>query len=250
MKSASQLLVFDIALNGYRLFYRKALKSHQDYAERIGATYINVSRPYFSLLGVECCWLKLCLIKAAIERGYDQVLFLDADAVVQTTCPDIRQCLSSDEAIYMAKGYTGRYNSGVILVQQHQQTLPFLNRILSSRFQSIPDSDSVGWGENGHIIHHAKGVDFIGTLGIEWNNTYDATCDDYIRHFNFGPMRQKVWQNLGHKMLSRSSQAMHKVMKIGLQGRYASWQQSLLLHEAQKIVAWYDGFKQMPAALR
>lgn len=250
MPHRSRFLVFDIALNGYHFFYRKQLKSHARYAERIGAAYVNVSRPYFSLLGVECCWLKLCLLKAAIERGYEHVLFLDADAYVQPSCPDIRDVTAPNNAFYMAKGYTGRFNSGVVLAQQHKATLPFLNQLLASRFQAIPLRDSVGWGENGHIIHFAKNTDFIGTLAVEWNNTYDATCNDYIRHFNFGPMRQKAWQNWGHKVLSRTSQAMHKMMKVSLQDGYVNWQQSLLNKEANKIVAWYDGFTQMPASLR
>lgn len=238
----STFLIFDVALNGYQKLYQTHLASHQRYAERVGATYISVTKPYLSLLGVECCWLKLCLMLHALKSGYEHVLFLDADAHVNEHCPDIRETLTTDACLYMANGYSKRFNSGVMLTQNCHEIQRFLAQAIATRQQPIPLEDSVGWGENGHLIHLAKQVDFIATLDHKWNNTYDNQYQDYIRHFNYGPMRQKMGKNVVHKILAATSRTVNKLFKQALADDYTQWQQQLLQHETQAVLAHYPNF--------
>lgn len=237
---AGSFLILSIALNGYQMLYRKHLISQENYARQLGATYLKVTRPLISKLGVECCWLKLCLLKEALLQGYETVLFLDADSLIMPNSPDIRHSLVQEKYLYMAKGYTNRYNSGVMLIQNHPDVIEFLERIIDNRFQPIPEEDSVGWGENGHIIHFAKDQSFITTLDHRWNNTYDACCQDYIRHFNFGPMRKSLCRNLLHKMLSLTSRQLNRLTRIINGKYYQTWQQQLLLRETQWITQHYS----------
>lgn len=206
-KSAKSMLVFSIALNGYQWLYRHHLASHARYAKRLGAHYVLVDRPIFTRMGTECCWLKLLLLKQALLKGYDSVLFLDADALVWDTAPDIRQNYRPDHHIYMAKGKTQRFNSGVMLLRNHHQSLAFINDILCRRHQPVPSDCDVGWGENGHVIQVAKQFSCVGELGLIWNNTWQPKLQDHIRHFNFGIMRnqqsQGRWLNFTHWCLAR-----------------------------------------------
>ena len=68
-------LIFSIALNGYQWLYRKNLANHAAYAKSIGANYLKVTRPLISRLGVECCWLKLCLLKEALLQDMKPCYF-------------------------------------------------------------------------------------------------------------------------------------------------------------------------------
>jgi lipopolysaccharide biosynthesis glycosyltransferase len=84
-----------------------------------GYEYLVITRPYFTALGVECCWLKLTLLLEALNAGYDTVLFVDADAYINTTAHELERLLEPDKYLYLAKSYSGRFNSGVILVNNH-----------------------------------------------------------------------------------------------------------------------------------
>lgn len=218
----SKLLILSVALNGYQLLYSKELKSHKRYAQRIGANYLCVQRPFISRLGVECCWLKIHLMLEALTNGYDAVLFLDADTLVREHCPDIRSEIQPEHFIYLAHGYTNRFNSGVILMTKNANSIRFLIELVKNRHKPVAEENSVGWGENGHIIELAKNWQGIKRLHHRWNNTFDESCSDYILHKNHGPLRANGLLRLIHKLLSRLSKA-----NVKLQNLFANHEQQI-----------------------
>ena len=197
----SKTLVLSIALNGYQWMYKKELDTHKKYAQKQGYSHQAVTRPYVSALGVECCWLKLTLMRTALLSGYDTVLFLDADTVVNASCPALSSVLENEKHIYMAKGYSKRFNSGVLIAQNNELTTSWISRVIDSRFNTVQKENDVGWGENGHVIELSKDVNFIKELDQKWNNTFDHHLDDYIRHSNCGPMRTGFLHNIFHKIV-------------------------------------------------
>ena len=208
------VLVFSIALNGYQWLYKDCIASHKRYAHRHGYTYQVVTRPYATSIGVECCWLKLTLMIEALDNGYDSVLFVDADAYIQTHAPKLSSVLLPDKYVYMAKSYSSRFNSGVILINNHSKARRLLKTIITARHQPILAENDVGWGENGHIIEYTKHCQFVSTLNRSWNNTYDPELNDYIRHFSFGPLRTNLWLNLSHKALARLTRLFSKFQAL------------------------------------
>jgi hypothetical protein len=206
----NNVLVFSIALNGYQWLYKDCIASHKRYAYRHNYTYQVVTRPYATSIGVECCWLKLTLIVEALESGYDNVLFVDADAFIQTHTPKVNSVLLPEKYLYLAKSYSGRYNSGVILIKNHSKVRRLFKTIITARHKPILAENDVGWGENGHIIQYTKDCKFVSTLNRSWNNTYDLELNDYIRHFSFGPLRTNLWLNLSHKALARLTKLFSK----------------------------------------
>jgi len=181
-------LVFSVALNGYQWRYRSLLDSHRRYAERNNYKYIAVTRPGLSILGMEIAWLKIRLIIEALHSGYDLILFLDADTLVTDHAPPLTTPLQSGKDIYAAKGFSGRFNSGVLLINQSPYAKQFFNDILAMATQPIPEEDDVGWGENGYLIHLAKHNSRFGELDIRWNNNKLKVLNDYIRHYSYGPL--------------------------------------------------------------
>ncbi|MFB0982303.1 MAG: putative nucleotide-diphospho-sugar transferase [Alteromonadaceae bacterium] len=194
-------LVLSIALNGYQWMYRKELGTHKKYAQKQGYNHQAVTRPYISALGVECCWLKLTLMRTALLSGYDTVIFLDADTVVNADCPALSSVLENDKHIYMAKGYSQRFNSGVLIAKNNEHAISWITRVLDFRLSKVQKENDVGWGENGHIIELSKGISFIKELDQKWNNTFDNHLEDYIRHSNCGPMRTDFLHNFFHKSI-------------------------------------------------
>ena len=238
----NKTLVFSIALNGYQLMYQKELSSHERYAKSHGYDYQNVTRPSFSALGVECCWLKLTLMRSALVGGYDTVMFIDADATVKDNCPALESVFIEHKLLYMAKGYSKRFNSGVLIARNSPQITEWLTRVINSRMQPIMDKNSVGWGENGHIIELSNDCDFIGEIDQRWNNTYDYQLNDFIQHKNCGPLRKGLLDNFLHKIIFCLS---YRVLKFinnfsFLQERLTP--ENVLENETSKIIKLYPYF--------
>ncbi|MFT5277492.1 MAG: hypothetical protein ACI97K_002634 [Glaciecola sp.] len=238
------LLIFSIALNGYQYLYRDCVESHRTYAKKHDYCYQVVSRPFITELGSECCWLKLTLSLSAFNAGYQKVLFVDADAFINQDAPAIENIIQAGKHVYLAKSYTGRFNSGVIFMLNHQETITWLQKILASRMTSVSNADSVGWGENGHIIKHSKNRTFIETIDSRWNNTYDPDLDDYIRHFCYGPLRQNRLLSFCHRIISKITRGITKSKCIANKYKLYTQQKDPLKTLTDLVLEHYPRFKQ------
>ncbi len=184
--SEDKVLVFSIAMNGYRWAWRSCIRSHRKYAERWSFDYGCVDLPW-TVSPAEAAWLKVSLIIRALESGYyPWVLLLDADALVRPHCPDFRCVATPGRDVYMAHGHSGRVNSGVIMIRLSEKSLRFFREIVSDCEGMVPSEDAAPY-ENGHVIKHGKANPLVGLIERRWNNTADPNLDDYIRHFT-GPM--------------------------------------------------------------
>jgi hypothetical protein len=240
------ILVFSIALNGYQWRYRKYLASHLRYAEKFNYHYQVVTRPTFSSLGTECCWLKLTLMQAALETGYQYVVFLDADAFVQTSCPEITTITRNDKYLYMAKGYSNRFNSGVMIVKNHRKLRQWLTLLIANQNKAVRIENDVGWGENGHVIEFSHNCDFVQELPQAWNNTYSTALADFIRHQNCGPLRSNFFDNLFHKILfslaSRATSLAKRLTTVFKANPQEKSPQAMLANETARVLAHYPCF--------
>lgn len=235
----NKTLILSIALNGYQWMYKKELTSHKKYATKHGYNYQAVTRPYVTELGVECCWLKLTLMQDALLSGYDNVLFLDADTLVSANCPALSTIFEEGKYIYMAKGYSGRFNSGVILAKNNRKTLNWLRQVIASQGQPVRIENDVGWGENGHVIEFSKDVPFISELDKKWNNTFDYALNDYIRHSNCGPMRTSFIVKAFHRLVFFiSARIITRLTKKSIPSQVKRTNE-LLISETKKIISLY-----------
>lgn len=242
LKRQSETLVFSIALNGYQWLYPEHLESHRTYAYTHNYDHVLITKPVISKLGMECCWLKLILLKGALQNGYQNVMFVDADAHINQTCPTLNSIYCSNKYLYMAYGYTERFNSGVMIARHSNELIIWLENVIRCRYQDIPTIDSTGWGENGHIIHFSKHVNFIKQLHHRWNNTFDHELSDHIRHFSDGPMRSCKLKMIAHYVLRRVSNLIAtycRAKKI----KQSDYTNDILLDEAAQIMKIYPLFK-------
>ena len=178
-------LVFCVALNGYNQIYRQCIDSHKNYAKQHGYQYVLIDHPNDSITAT--VWLKIPLLIQALNKGYDWVAFIDADCHINPHTPPLQSLEKKDKSLYMAKGFSGNINSGVIIAKQCVQVRTLLQQIFDNCNRSLPEAD---WGENGHVIHYAQNWAGLSILDRHWNNNAEPDLQDYIRHYSAGgPMR-------------------------------------------------------------
>lgn len=238
----NKTLVFSIALNGYQWLYQKELATHKHYAKRYNYDYQAVTRPSFSVLGVECCWLKLTLMRTALLSGYESVMFIDADAVVKKNCPPLETLYDESKYLYMAKGYSNRFNSGILIALNNPKVINWLQKVIDKRMQHVLDENSVGWGENGHIIELSHNCPFICEIDQRWNNTFNLELTDFIQHKNCGPLRTSWLYNFIHRMIFFLSNRVLKFINAFDFFKKRLISDDVLGNETAKIILIYPNF--------
>jgi len=105
--------------------------------------------------------------------------------------------------IYAAKGFSGRFNSGVLFIRNTDLSKQFFNTMLEIATHPLPQQDDVGWGENGHFIHLAKSTPLCAELDSRWNNNFQKDLDDHVRHYSRGPLYDEFRPPLANMLLER-----------------------------------------------
>lgn len=206
MGAGMKPIVFSMAFNGYGHVYAPIRKTQEAYAERNGYDYVYVERPGVTPMLRECAWLKVPLIAEILGSGRPWALFLDADAEVKEKAPPVETILEPDHTLYMAEGFSGRLNSGVILARQSPEVIDFLEKITALALEPLPADDDVHWGENGHFIYYGKSFDGLKVIPWLWNNNRDPEAEDYIRHYSGGPMHPYFKPSLRGLLAKKTAQ--------------------------------------------
>jgi hypothetical protein len=194
-------LIYTVALNGYDAAYRNCINSQRKYAARLGVDFVSVVRPKLVSDPAFSAWLKVPIMLDALKSGYSEVAYIDADCMVRKTAPDFRTLVREAPAsTLMANGMSGRLNSGVMLARSDASSISFFEKVMDSLAIAIPAEDRANLKfENGNIIYSARGDASVGVMDQAWNNTFDPTLDDHIRHFT-GPLRAEYRRSLSAKI--------------------------------------------------
>lgn len=189
-QKSSRVLVFCVALNFYDIVYDRNIASQRRYANRYGYAYEVVRRPLFATTR-ESVWLKVPLIRLALSAGWDWVLFVDADCEIRPTAPRVETLADGQGSIFLAPGFSGNVNSGVIASRNTPEAAQFFDRVFQAADRKVPEAD---WGENGHIIHFAKCCPAIKMIDRRWNNNSDTQMADFIRHYSAGGAMRPLYR--------------------------------------------------------
>jgi hypothetical protein len=130
---------------------------------------------------------------AQLAAGFDFLAYIDADCRISSQAPDFTSLFeSASRDVLMARGRSGRLNSGVILVRNTASAVTFFDQVLASVTSAITEQDRAGLKyENGNMVHVAARTEAVGELPPEWNNTYQPDLADHIRHYT-GPLRDEL----------------------------------------------------------
>ena len=183
-----------IATHGFQYLWLNCIESHQRYADRYGYDYDLITTNDHPELTPHWSKVKVCI--ALLREGRD-VLLIDSDAYIRPTTPRFTDLLDREKGcdIFIAKGWSGRPNSGVVFLRAGADSMGvrFLEECLANRHKVLPEEDRVtDYGENGHFIHFLKQDPFqpkTFILDERWNRIkLRATSGDFIIHYT-GPMR-------------------------------------------------------------
>jgi len=197
----TKVLMFSLGLNHYQQMYQRCINSHRHYAKTQGYDYqlFNSNRQASITASA---WVKIPLILAALNQGYDRVFYIDADCEIKVDTPAIESLIVPGKLLYMSQGFSGHINSGVMIVHNDERVKALFERILASCNQDVPSSD---WGENGHMIHFAEHWAHLQLLDSRWNNNAQPALPDYIRHFSAGgpmrPLYQPNWSERSFRLM-------------------------------------------------
>ncbi len=163
-------------------------------------------------------WSKIALVRELLER-YDEVLWVDADAIFLDISKDIAELVRPDKDLYLVEHVFEQddswrsANTGVFLVRSTRWARRFLDRVWASE-QYIDHP----WWENAAVLdllgyelppdlmppRKVRETDFdahVELIGLEWNSTAGASLVDRprIRHHGraeISELRQRLLEDL------------------------------------------------------
>jgi hypothetical protein len=195
------VFMFSIALEGYEKTFSPCIESQKRYCSDKKYDYILINDSPRKMKPKEAAWIKIPLIIAALNKGYQWVAFIDSDCEIRNFTPALTTVMAdadADKSIFMAKGKSGRLNSGVMFIRNAPSARQFFETILNNADITVPAEDKTAF-ENGHIIHFGKNNPAIQVLDHDqWNNNSAMNADSYIQHYSSGILRD--WFFKEHNM--------------------------------------------------
>jgi hypothetical protein len=191
-------IVISIALRGYKKVFRECIDTQKSYCNRCGFQYVLIDEAPRHVSAAEAAWLKIALLCSALKSDYDWVAFLDADCEVRKETPCFSKYLGSvtgDKSIFVAPGFSGRINSGVIFARSNTESIGFFEQVINSADQEVPEDDKAPY-ENGHMIYHGSRCSSVYLLDHHlWNNNSEIDEESYIQHYSGGKLREWFMKN-------------------------------------------------------
>jgi hypothetical protein len=188
----SRVCIIDVALNGYGGVYGDCVRSHESFARRHHYSLLRLAGRSYRVDWQDAAWSKLELIARALEHGHGWVALIDTDALLTRAAPPIETVEVDGCDIYAARGHSGRWNSGVLIVKNTDTARRTIDAICRSRDTPVPDDEFNGWrdpGENGHVISHLNQYAGVAELPTDWNNMFEFDPSSYVIHLT-GPLKR------------------------------------------------------------
>lgn len=242
--SKHDVLVFSIALEGYSGLFRSCIKTQQDYCARFNFDYVLIDKSPRPLLPTEAAWLKLFLLRAALECDYKWIAFIDADCEVRLHTPSFIQDLeqfNNSKSIFMAHGFSGRINSGVIMMKNSKKAFDYLEEVIQNGDSPVSQEDQALY-ENGHMIHYGKNNPNVQIIeSVKWNNNISLNENSYIQHYSGGKLRMKYLK--AHQLSKYIYLIIRKIRKVSRP--FSSNNSTTSMNDINSLLPFY--YKAYPA---
>jgi hypothetical protein len=158
------------ASNGYEELLDISNKQHSEYCKKHNILFYSVR----GNLQTERhpSWNKILLIMEALKSfEVQQVIWIDADAVIVDFNQDIRYAITSNKELGMCKHPNPEhYNSGAIFVKNQSRSVDFFNDVWKLGDINHPWHEQIRINET--ILKYS---DIIETVDNKWNSTLGVT---------------------------------------------------------------------------
>ena len=145
---------------------------NQKYCERFGFDFwYEVYADEERLPLTSGSWMKVELIKKALEKGYEYIVWLDPDSMIYDDSIDLRKAFEDNKigACWHRIPQLDHWNVGVLYIHNSEATRKFIDDWLAS-YPPPPD----GWAEQGVFNRMARASDTVVTVSDKWNATLDV----------------------------------------------------------------------------
>ncbi len=174
-------ILLTVSFNAAGYMESEYFQSRERWARAVGAHHLYVSESSAGVtLDPQCAaWLRIPLMLQL--RGRD-IFYLDSDCVIQPGCPSPANIAGGLSGFFIARGHSGRPNSGVMLMTRHEDGI--LRFCAEHYLEPYPENCAAPW-DNAYVIW--------ASLTLPWrplHPTYNATrtTDALIVHHT-GPNR-------------------------------------------------------------
>jgi hypothetical protein len=155
-----------------------ARKTHQDYAKKYGYKYLYIEEVDFPAFDFESFkFKKFLIIWLLFKRGYDWVIWIDADAVINENAPSMPKLAD----IQMVKDRDGFLNFGFGIFKKTDQVENIFNSLKQAKQLFYDKKFNCDLNKISDYIKTSIDVFELSNL---WNNMYDLNLKSYITHFS------------------------------------------------------------------
>ena len=143
---------------------------HAAYCERFGFDFwhevYNMSRPMET-----GAWAKIELMQKALDKGYEYIVWIDADAMIYDVDTDLREAIQRNKigACWHRIPQLNHWNVGVLYL--HNSVA--VRNVVENWWASYPAPND-GWFEQGVFNRIGKENNTIVTISDRWNATLDV----------------------------------------------------------------------------
>jgi hypothetical protein len=81
--------------------------------------------------------------KIGKEKQKQRVMYIDADCEINDHCPTITSLEQSGKSLFVAPGFSGRINAGVLIAWDDPEAISLISLTIDNRKTALPDSDQV-----------------------------------------------------------------------------------------------------------
>lgn len=116
-------------------------------------------------------WSKVELIQMALDKGYQYVIWLDADTIIKDLDTDLRDgCIKGIGTCWQRIPQLNHWNVGALYIQKSDEAREFIKDWLKG-YPGLND----GWNEQGVFNSLAMKRTIVQTISDRWNATLNHT---------------------------------------------------------------------------
>jgi hypothetical protein len=156
---------------GFEKMLELTQEHHKDYCERFGIVYQSIVGNPGDIPPEDGSWGKIELIRQAIADGYEQIVWLDADALIIDMDTNIMEGVQPDKigVCWHRIPQGAHWNIGVLYIGASDTVSNFIIDWLASY---PPPKD--GWMEQGVFNRMAHEGKTVVTISDKWNATLNV----------------------------------------------------------------------------
>lgn len=159
--------------HGYSEIMELTRKHNENYCERHGFDYWHILDDVIKGRDAhDGAWAKIELIKQALDKGYEYIVWLDADAMIKDVSVDLRDAVEFYKigACWHRIPQLSHWNVGVLYVHNCEEVKAFIETWAAG--YPAPND---GWLEQGVFNRLAMQSNIVSTVSDKWNSTFDVS---------------------------------------------------------------------------